>query len=209
MLFRDLEMKLIARRTLSQSFIRIGGYQGNSLHSKGKVTYNAHDVNHGDGVPPSWEQLMGSGNQYFYFHNHVTGWFPAAANTTYEAELARISKEMGWDAEAPQWGEGGHLTREERRYWRNNETMLWVWCGIIVALIIIMPDFLGNNNRQDRREAVLRIEEAAALGKSPISPDYAPAELMESMVPPAGDWEKIWLSRQPSTMVRGASKWCW
>ena len=70
-------------------------------------------------------------------------------------------------------------------------------------------DFLGNNNRQDRREAVLRIEEAARLGKSPISPDYAPAELMESMVPPAGDWEKIWLSRQPSTMVRGASKWCW
>ena len=46
---------------------------------------------------------------------------------------------MGWDAEAPEWGEGGHLTREERRYWRNNERMLWVWCGIIVALIIIMP----------------------------------------------------------------------
>ena len=92
MLFRDLEMKLIARRTLSQSFIRFGGYQGNSLHSKGKVTYNAHDVNHGDGVPPSWEQLMGSGNQYFYFHNHVTGWFPAAANTTYEAELGNCQK---------------------------------------------------------------------------------------------------------------------
>merc|ERR1712137_1266812 len=125
---------------------------------------------------------------YFYFHNHVTGWFPAAANTTYEAELARISKEMGWDAEAPEWGEGGHLTREERRYSRNNETMLWWWAGCICALVIIMPD---------------------VLGKSPISPDYAPAELMESMVPPAGDWEKIWLSRQPSTMVRGASKWCW
>ena len=92
MLFRDLEMKLIARRTLSQSFTRFGGYQGNSLHSKGKVTYNAHDVNHGDGVPPSWEQLMGSGNQYFYFHNHVTGWFPAAANTTYEAELGNCQK---------------------------------------------------------------------------------------------------------------------
>ena len=46
---------------------------------------------------------------------------------------------MGWDAEAPEWGEGGHLTREERRYWRNNENMLWVWCGIIVALVIIMP----------------------------------------------------------------------
>ena len=91
-LFRDLEMKLIARRTLSQSFTRLGGYQGNSLHSKGKVTYNAHDVNHGDGVPPSWEQLMGSGNQYFYFHNHVTGWFPAAANTTYEAELGNCQK---------------------------------------------------------------------------------------------------------------------
>ena len=87
-------MKLIARRTLSQSFTRFGGYQGNSLHSKGKVTYNAHDVNHGDGVPPSWEQLMGSGNQYFYFHNHVTGWFPAAANTTYEAELGNCQKSV-------------------------------------------------------------------------------------------------------------------
>ena len=85
-------MKLIARRTLSQSFTRLGGYQGNSLHSKGKVTYNAHDVNHGDGVPPSWEQLMGSGNQYFYFHNHVTGWFPQASNTTYEAELGKYFK---------------------------------------------------------------------------------------------------------------------
>ena len=97
MLFRDLEMKLIARRTLSQSFIRFGGYQGNSLHSKGKVTYNAHDVNHGDGVPPSWEQLMGSGNQYFYFHNHVSGWFPAAANTTYEAELGICQKTVSFD----------------------------------------------------------------------------------------------------------------
>merc|ERR1719486_572780 len=178
-------MKLIARRTLSQSFTRLGGYQGNSLHSKGKVTYNAHDVNHGD------------------------GWFPAASNTTYEAELARISKEMGWDAEAPEHGDGGHLTREERRYWRDNDNMMWWWSGCVTALVIIMPDFLGNNNRMDRREACLRIEEAAALGKSPISPDYAPAELMETMVPPAGDWEKIWLSRQPSTMVRGASKWCW
>ena len=92
MVFRGLEMKLIARRTLSQSFNRLGGYQGNSLHSKGKVTYNAHDVNHGDGVPPSWEQLMGSGNQYFYFHQHVSGWFPTASNTTYEAELGTCQK---------------------------------------------------------------------------------------------------------------------
>ena len=46
---------------------------------------------------------------------------------------------MGWDAEGPEWGEGGHLTREERRYWRNNEKMLWWWMGCICALIIIMP----------------------------------------------------------------------
>lgn len=132
---------------------------------------------------------------------------------------------MGWDAEGPSpWGDGGHLTREERRYWNYNERVLWWWSGCITALLFIMPgtktshtsihitlflDFVGNNNRENRREAILRIEEAAALGKSPISPDYAPAELMETMVPPAGDWEKIWLSRQPSTMVRGASKWCW
>ena len=101
MLFRGLEMKLIARRTLSQSFNRLGGYQGNSLHSKGKVTYNAHDVNHGDGVPPSWEQLMGSGNQYFYFHQHVSGWFPTASNTTYEAELGTCQKSQTIDQFPP------------------------------------------------------------------------------------------------------------
>ena len=76
-------------------------------------------------------------------------------------------------------------------------------------IMIYYLDFVGNNNRQNRREAVLIIEEAVALDESPISPDYALAEPMESMVPLAGDWEKIWLSRQPSTMVRGASKWCW
>merc|ERR1712183_1060418 len=105
-----------------------------------------------------------------YYHNHVVGWFPTASNTTYEAELARISKEMGWDAEAPEIDDGGHLTRGERRYWRDNDRMLWVWSGIITAVLIIFPDFLGNNNRQNRREAILRIEEAVALGKSPISP---------------------------------------
>ena len=70
-------------------------------------------------------------------------------------------------------------------------------------------DHNGNHVLNNRREALLRIEEAAAKGQSPISPDYAPAELVESMVPPPGDWEKIWLARQPTTMVRGANKWMW
>ena len=39
-------------------------------------------------------------------------------------------------------------------------------------MIMIYLDFVGNNNRQGR-EAVLIIEEAATLGKSPIRPDYA------------------------------------
>ena len=38
-------------------------------------------------------------------------------------------------------------------------------------MIMIYLDFVGNNIWQNRREAVLIIEEAAALGKSPISPD--------------------------------------
>ena len=77
--------------------------------------------------------------------------------------------------------------------------------------LLIKPalDYLGNQSEHSRREAILRIREAAAAGKSPIDPDYVPNELIESMVPPAGDWEKIWLSRQPSTMSRGSAKWCW
>ena len=73
----------------------------------------------------------------------------------------------------------------------------------------LFSDTWGNETHNNRREALLRIDEAAAKGQSPISPDYAPADLIESMVPPAGDWEKIWLARQPSTMVKGANKWIW
>ena len=73
----------------------------------------------------------------------------------------------------------------------------------------LFSDTWGNETHNNRREALLRIDEAAAKGQSPISPDYAPADLIEGMVPPAGDWEKIWLARQPSTMVKGANKWIW
>ena len=46
---------------------------------------------------------------------------------------------MGWDAEAPEHGDGGHLTREERRYWRDNDNMMRWWSGCVTALVIIMP----------------------------------------------------------------------
>jgi len=70
-------------------------------------------------------------------------------------------------------------------------------------------DYMGYNTQWARREAILRIHEAVQNGASPIDPDYAPPEIVEQMIPPPGDWEKIWLSRQPSTMTRGVAKWCW
>ena len=41
---------------------------------------------------------------------------------------------------------------------------------------------MGYKTQWSRREAILRINEAVEKGKSPIDPDYAPADLIESMV---------------------------
>ena len=129
---------------------------------------------------------------------------------------------MGWDISATL--PAPHLTVEERKYWDWND-MLFVKCiGFIVGIFLMLEgekwkkysssllenlDHNGNHILNNRREALLRIEEAAAKGQSPISPDYAPDDKVETMVPPAGDWEKIWLARQPTTMVRGSTKWMW
>lgn len=48
-------------------------------------------------------------------------------------------------------------------------------------------------------EALQLIEERTAKGLPLVDPDFAPEELIETMVPPPGDWEKEWLSNQPTT----------
>jgi len=162
----------------------------------------------GEYHPPTPEQMRGATNNWFYMHSHsVIGWFPAESNTTYETELARISKELGWDANAHL--PAPELCDEERRYWQWNDQMYMMFFGFWLGIFPFMPDYSGYGTQWSRREAILRINEAVRDGKSPIDPDYAPAELIEQMVPPPGDWEKIWLSRQPSTIARGVSKWCW
>jgi len=40
------------------------------------------------------------------------------------------------------------------------------------------------------------LEKRLAAGKNPIDHDFAPAELIESMVPAAGQWEEDWLANQ-------------
>ncbi|CAG5105111.1 Oidioi.mRNA.OKI2018_I69.chr1.g1844.t1.cds [Oikopleura dioica] len=163
----------------------------------------------GEWHAPTPEQMRGAQNNWLYMHFFSErGWFPAESNTTYETELARISKELGWDAEHAHLP-AADFTLEERRYWAWNDRFWTISIGFALGLFPFMTDYLGNQSEHSRREAILRIREAAAAGKSPIDPDYVPNELIESMVPPAGDWEKIWLSRQPSTMSRGSAKWCW
>jgi len=53
-------------------------------------------------------------------------------------------------------------------------------------------------------EAAKLLEEREARGEFPLNQDFAPAEIIESMVPPAGDWEEEWLRNQPS--IRTKSK---
>ena len=49
-----------------------------------------------------------------------------------------------------------------------------------------------------RYEAVKLIEERTARGELPIDTNFVPPELIESMVPPPGDWEEEWLRSQPA-----------
>jgi hypothetical protein len=88
---------------------------------------------------PSPEQMRGAANNWFHMHTFgVVGWFPAESNTTYETELARLSKELGWDSEqahlpAPE------LCTEERRYWAWNDNMFLMTIGFFMGLLPFMP----------------------------------------------------------------------
>ena len=51
-------------------------------------------------------------------------------------------------------------------------------------------------------EAAKLIEEREARGELPLDCNFAPPELIESMVPPAGDWEEEWLRSQPAVATK-------
>ena len=112
-----LEMRaVLCRRTLSVSYSRRGG----------------------DYHPPTAEQMRGAGNNWLSLHTFsAIGWFPAESNTTYETELARISKELGWDSNFHLPGPA--FTAEERRYWHWNDKMFAFIIGFWVGLMPFMP----------------------------------------------------------------------
>ena len=92
----------------------------------------------GEYHPPTPEQMRGATNNWVYMHTHsVIGWFPAESNTTYETELARISKELGWDATAHL--PAPELCDEERRYWFWNDKMHLMFFGFLVGIFPFMP----------------------------------------------------------------------
>jgi len=64
----------------------------------------------------------------------------------------------------------------------------------------------GKMKAWTRREAVLRLEERMAKGEPVIDPNFVPANVIESMVPPEGDWEEEWLRAQPSVRSDTKSK---
>ena len=51
-------------------------------------------------------------------------------------------------------------------------------------------------------EAAKILEEREARGECPLDQDFVPRELIESMVPPPGDWEEQWLDNQPSVRTK-------
>ena len=93
---------------------------------------------------PTPEQMRGATNNWQYMHTFsVTGWFPAESNTTYETELARISKELGWDAETA-WLPAPELCTEERRYWQWNDNIWAMTIGFVIGLMPFMPGINTN-----------------------------------------------------------------
>lgn len=87
---------------------------------------------------PTPEQMRGAVNNWPYMHTHsVIGWFPAESNTTYETELARISKELGWDSETA-FLPAPELCTEERRYWQWNDNIYHMAIGFCFGLMPFM-----------------------------------------------------------------------
>lgn len=69
------------------------------------------------------------------------------SNTTYETELARISKELGWDAEHAHLP-AADFTIEERRYWAWNDRFWTISIGFALGLFPFMTgkkSFKGAN----------------------------------------------------------------
>ena len=92
----------------------------------------------GDWHSPTPEQMRGASNNWLSMHTFsVIGWFPAESNTTYETELARISKELGWDQETAHLP-GSEFTTEERKYWEWNDKFFAAAVGFIVGLLPFM-----------------------------------------------------------------------
>ena len=57
-------------------------------------------------------------------------------------------------------------------------------------------------------EAAQLLEAREANGEPLLNQDFVPPELIESMVPPPGDWEEEWLASQPSVRSK-AEKYYW
>merc|ERR1739838_251574 len=58
--------------------------------------------------------------------------------------------------------------------------------GLGFPIMFYGPDWLNTFKFWRRREALMVLEKRLAAGKNPIDHDFAPAELIESMVPAAG-----------------------
>lgn len=61
-----------------------------------------------------------------------------------------------------------------------------------------MFNYSGDTSEWYVREARKLVEERREREEPLMDVNFAPKELIESMVPPAGDWEREWLSKQSS-----------
>jgi len=120
---------------------------------------------------------------------------PSVVKSEYELEVEKfqIKDKKGYVNKG--WSDKSEF--EDDLLWKN---YMFLMCTCIVGLgfpiMFYGPDWLNTFKFWRRREALMVLEKRLAAGKNPIDHDFAPAELIESMVPAAGQWEEDWLANQ-------------
>ncbi|XP_039263411.2 uncharacterized protein LOC120339369 [Styela clava] len=116
--------------------------------------------------------------------------------TPYEIELERLKKK---DPEEKFYGFYKDQPYVDKMQYHSFWLILWsLTLMFLFPVLSYTPMWRGNDRKWKAREAHAWIEKRRANDEPLISKDYAPAEIIEGMVPPPGDWERDWLMAQQS-----------
>lgn len=116
--------------------------------------------------------------------------------TPYEIELERLKKEEPGQTYYGYFKDEPYL---DKMLYHGIWLVVYSFSFLFaLPLLFYIPMVRGNDKEWKAREAQSWIAKRRANGEPLISRDFAPAELMEGMVPPPGDWEREWLMQQSS-----------